>query len=330
MDISEFIPSAASYQAQAAHLISKFFETNELTTQQECDEHASSIADQVVSPTTLQGQKSYTVVAADESMVIQFRPPDCPLEVPDMDMGRMTYGRRFVPACVFRESWRGLFVYVMDAIQGEAFAIVRQDLYTKENKHILSSTMSDYFAFFAVSWTNRPATPPDVDIRQIYQEYDSRLSALSDTVPPKFYSKLNTARNQLWRIFDPSHPIVFNHGNLTDTNVHVDKTTGRITGVIDWSGSRLGPFGTSLYGVDIALGIQSMNEWHWHPNHVELRKQFWETLSNIVGPLGDDQISTMKIARSVGLFLTFGYCNGVPVEDDDSRLVYLDAFLGVE
>ncbi|KAK6514250.1 hypothetical protein TWF506_008648 [Arthrobotrys conoides] len=328
MDISEFIPSAASYQAQTANLIRKFFDTNEITTQQECDEHASGIADQVVSPTALQGQKSYTVIAADESMVIQFRPPDCLLDVADVDIARMTYGRRFVPACVFRESWRGLFVYVMDSIQGEAFAIARQDLYTKENKHILFSTISDYSTFFAVSWTNRPTTPPD--IKQIYQDYDSRLAALNDTVPPKFYSKLNTARNQLWRIFDPSHPIVLNHSGLTDTNVHVDKTTGRITGVIDWSGSCLGPFGTSLYGVDMALGFQSVNEWHWHPNHHELRKQFWESLSNIVGPLTDDQISTIKIARAVGLFLTFGYSNGVLVEDDDSRLMYLDVLLGME
>ncbi|KAK6339593.1 hypothetical protein TWF718_008989 [Orbilia javanica] len=295
MDILQFIPSQASYQAQAAHYITKFFETNELTTQQECDEHASSISDQPVSPTTIQGQNSYTVVAADGSMLIQFRPPNCPIDIPGLDNARTTYGRRFVPACVFRESWRGLFVYAMDGVQA--------------------------------SWTNRPISP---DVRQIYQSYDSRLAALTDTLPPKFYSKLNTARNQLWRIFDPSHPIVLNHPGLTDTNIHVDPTTGRITGVMDWSNPSLGPFGLSIWGVDVALGIQSINEWHWHPDHIELRRQFWETLSGAAGPLGDDQVSTAKVARAVGIFLTFGYCNGVPVEDDDSRLVYLDALLGVE
>ncbi|KAK6513359.1 hypothetical protein TWF281_004988 [Arthrobotrys megalospora] len=327
MEITQLIPSAASYQAQAAYQISKFFETNELTTQQECDEHAAGIAGQAVSPTTMQGQTSYTVMAADCSMVVQFRPPDRPLDIPDLDTARTVYGRRFVPACVFRGSWRGLFIYTMDAIQGDAFAMTRQNLFASENKYILSSTISDYSAVFGASWTNRSATP---DLKQIYHDYDARLAKLGDTLPARFYSKLNTARNQLWRIFDGVHPIVLNHAGLTENNVHIDATTGRITGVVDWPGASLGPFGVSLWSVDIALGIQSVNEWHWHPAHSELRQQFWETLSNTIGPLTDEQIATIKIGRAVGLFLAFGFCKGVPVEDDDSGLACLDALLAVE
>ena len=69
-----------------------------------------------------------------------------------------------------------------------------------------------------------------------------------------------------------STPIFPHHAGPTDTNVHVDATTGGITGVVDRSNPSLSPFGTSSYGMDIALGIQSTNEWHCHPYHIELRK----------------------------------------------------------
>ncbi|KAK6507263.1 hypothetical protein TWF481_005711 [Arthrobotrys musiformis] len=325
--ISQFAPIPSSFEAQTAHHITKFFETNEITTQQECDEHAAVIAERSVSPTTLQGQKSYTVVAADESMLVQFRPPNCPLDVASFEAARAIYGRRFVPACVFRESWRGLFVYVMDFIQSDALAIARRVLFVKTNKHILSSTLSDLSAFFAISYTNR-SDSTTTDIKRLYHTYDSRLAALNDTLPPKLYSKLNTARNQLWRIFDPSHPIVLNHAGLTDTNIHIDTETGRITGIIDWSDSSSGPFGISIWGVDIVLAIPSGDKWHWHPDHVALRRQFWETLSSSI-LLTNEEVATVKIARVVGLFLAFGYCKGVLVEDD-TRMMYLDAMLGVE
>ncbi|KAK6332520.1 hypothetical protein TWF730_004183 [Orbilia blumenaviensis] len=328
MEIAQYIPSPASYHAQAAHHITKFFEINELTTQQECDEHAAAIAEQAVSPTAIQGQSSYTVIAADGSIAVQFRPPNQPLDLTSLDSAKTIYGRRFVPACVFCESWRGLFVYTMDALQGDAFAIARQTLYTTENKHILSSTISDYSAFFAASWTNRSSPPPEV--KQIYHDYDDRLASLTDTLPPKFYAKLNAARNQLWRIFDRTHPIVLNHPGLSDLNVHIDTTNGRITGVVDWAGALTAPFGISTWGVDIALGVPSVNEWHWHPDHQELRQYFWQTLFSAIGPLSGDEITTIKVGRTVGIFLAFGYCKGVPVEDDDLKVACLDALLAVE
>jgi hypothetical protein len=50
-------------------------------------------------------------------------------------------------------------------------------------------------------------------------------------------------------------PLVPNHIDLPENDIHVGPQTGGLTGVVDWVGAQVGPFGMSLGGVENILGI---------------------------------------------------------------------------
>lgn len=156
------------------------------------------------------------------------------------------------------------------------------------------------------------------------------LTTLTKILPERFYAKLNEAITNLPKLFNDGWPTVFSHTELTEDNVHVDPNTGHITGVVDWLDADVRPFGLSLWALDTIIGVQTPSQWHWHRHHAGLRQQFWNAFIAAVGPLTDDQITTIKLGRMVGIFLEFPVELG-PVEyEDDCRVVFLDTLLGVE
>jgi hypothetical protein len=124
--------------------------------------------------------------------------------------------------------------------------------------------------------------------------------------------------------------MVLDHIGPTENNVYVDSNSGRITGLVGWLDAPVNPFGLSLWGLDSILGIQTNSGWHWHLYHAELRQQFWDAFTAAVGPLTDNQIMTIKLARIIGIFLRFPADLGPVKYEDDSRVEFLDGLLGVE
>ena len=52
-------------------------------------------------------------------------------------------------------------------------------------------------------------------------------------MPNSLHSTINKVRQNLSLIFRPGFPVVVQHDDLLENNVHVDEATGHITGVVD-------------------------------------------------------------------------------------------------
>jgi aminoglycoside phosphotransferase (APT) family kinase protein len=48
---------------------------------------------------------------------------------------------------------------------------------------------------------------------------------------------------------------VLQHDDLLENNFYVEEATGYITGIVDWANAKVAPYGISLSGLEIVLGI---------------------------------------------------------------------------
>lgn len=172
------------------------------------------------------------------------------------------------------------------------------------------------------------------DRGQLLQHYSSQLHRLREGLPDRFHATLDTLIPQLPNIFDQNWPLVPNHTDLLENNIHVDPDTGVIVGICDWRDAEISPFGMSLGGLETMLGVRTMNEhgWSYFSNQSELREQFWTTFYRYLGETSDAQKQCIEAARLTGLFLANGfvqdeYGNMVPAAEDSLDLRYLGAVI---
>jgi Ser/Thr protein kinase RdoA (MazF antagonist) len=87
----------------------------------------------------------------------------------------------------------------------------------------------DSYRFFASAWINKPAytlePPPG-----LLGEYSKILDEVSPDLPAQLQAKLDDVRQELPRLFRSSYPMVLQHDDLLENNIHVDEATGHITG----------------------------------------------------------------------------------------------------
>jgi Phosphotransferase enzyme family len=171
-------------------------------------------------------------------------------------------------------------------------------------------------SFFAAAWNNRPTVEQSLGL---LDEYYDILDQVSQGLPEQLQAKLGEVRQELPLLFRPDYPMAFQHDDLLENNIHVDETTGHITGIVDWSDGIIAPFGVSLIGLETLLGVQTMTKWHFHPNHLSLRKHFWRTFFLEVGSISEKDHHSIEVARLFGLFRTHGF------EEKDQAIVYLEA-----
>jgi hypothetical protein len=87
----------------------------------------------------------------------------------------------------------------------------------------------DSYRFFASAWINKPAhtlEPPS----GLLGEYYNILDEVSLDLPAQLQAKLDDIRQELPRLFQSSYPLVLQHDDLLENNIHVDEATGHITG----------------------------------------------------------------------------------------------------
>lgn len=87
----------------------------------------------------------------------------------------------------------------------------------------------DSYRFFASAWINKPAhtlEPP----QGLLDEYSKILNEVSPHLPAQLQAKLGYVRKELPRLFRSSYPMVLQHDDLLENNIHVDEATGHITG----------------------------------------------------------------------------------------------------
>ena len=151
MDISQYIPDSASYQALSSYQTDKFFNTHQSVSRKDCGDYATTIAGGAIRPTAIQGGSSYTVMAADGSKVIQFRSPQSPMNIEYLDLARDTYGAEFIPACRYLGLLGQTHVYVLDTVAGDALALALKQLFLPGNSHLLVVAIQDYAEYASLS-----------------------------------------------------------------------------------------------------------------------------------------------------------------------------------
>ncbi|UPK91157.1 hypothetical protein LCI18_002092 [Fusarium solani-melongenae] len=111
-----------------------------------------------------------------------------------------------------------------------------------------------YGDFVPESWINKSARtlepPPG-----LLGEYFKILDEVSPGLPAQLQATLDDVRQELPRLFQSSYPMVLQHDDLLENNIHVDEATGHITGIIDWADAKIAPFGVSLANMEVVLAF---------------------------------------------------------------------------
>lgn len=117
-------------------------------------------------------------------------------------------------------------------------------------------------------------------------------------------------------------------------NILVDPCNGNITGVVDWPGASIQPFGFALYALENALGSMGSDGWKSFDNADYLRDAFWRTFREQTG-LSEYQERYVKLAGKAGILIRYGtaydssgflgIAGARDPESEDFR--YLDALL---
>jgi len=332
MDIIQYAAKPESYDRLSASQIWNFFQKHEAITKDECDRLAAHLLNSPVSPTPVQGATSYTIAADQAPKVVQFRTKELDAEL--IELARQSY-RGFVPSCEARGMFETAHVYVWDFVRGSAFCRVRHQLLALGTEQRLQQTVQDFARcvelsptylscflinqkkkknrFFASAWINRPAVkqPPG-----LFDEYSQSLDRLSQSLPERFHPKLDEVRQGLPLLFRSEYPMVVQHDDLLENNIHVDEATGRITGIVDWHDAIIALFGVSIAGLETVLGIQTGTSWHLHHSHVSFREQFWDTFYGETGGFSEADRRSVEIARLFGLFRSHG--------PEENAAAYLD------
>lgn len=165
----------------------------------------------------------------------------------------------------------------------------------------------------------------------LLSEYLSELTQLRTGLPERFRPTLEYLISMLPSLLAANWPLVPNHTDLLENNIHVSKETGRLMGICDWKDTTIGPFGMSLGGLETMLGKRTMSKgWCYHSKQQELRDMFWETLYQTMGGVSGEQKTLIDVARLVGLFLDNGFEWNldevkVPASEGNDDLCYLEA-----
>ncbi|KAI1308062.1 hypothetical protein F5Y03DRAFT_351020 [Xylaria venustula] len=308
MDIAKYAVGPQSYDILSRAQISTFFASNPSVTRNQCDDLAAALLGGPVAATPIQGGNSYTVKREEACKVVQFRSSQ--LDMAKYGLAQQTYFN-FVPQCVYHGVLGALHIYVCDRVSGTAFCRLRQQMFGSKTgvDNRLRQTIQDFAKFFALAWNNRQTLelPPGLQ-----HEYIASIDKLSPTLPDNLRPIIDTVKQDLHILFRPDFPIALQHGDLLENNIHVEESSGHISGVVDWHDAFIAPFGLSLGGMEIFLGVQTHKNWHLHPSHLYLRQQFWDTFYSMIGQVSELDRRSIEVARLMGLLRAHGFeRNGV-------------------
>jgi len=124
--------------------------------------------------------------------------------------------------------------------------------------------------------------------------------------------------NSLPMLFSQEYPQVLTHGDLSRTNILVNKDTYEITGIVDWSLAAVLPFGMELDCLLLTTGYMSRSGWHDYACHLKLHTAFWEEFwaaSGIENMHWEKVRAMAELAAKIGAILRYAFqrnANGSP------------------
>jgi hypothetical protein len=121
-----------------------FSKTGASTTRTQCDEFTRTTFGGPVEPVAAQGVCSYTVAAANNTIIVQFREPDSPLDTEMLETVQTVY-QDFVTPCRFHGtigSAPALLIYSMDMLPGDNYSNISLSLSDDDLTHQLATVRS--------------------------------------------------------------------------------------------------------------------------------------------------------------------------------------------
>lgn len=144
-----------------------------------------------------------------------------------------------------------------------------------------------------------------INTSAISTECHDRFEYLADTLPTRFLPAIAEVQAALPALLDGRYPVVLTHGDLNEMNILVDPGSGNITGVVDWPGASIQPFGFALYALENALGSMTSDGWKWFDDADDLRDAFWRAFMRWTG-LSEPQTKLIKLAGKAGILVRYG------------------------
>ncbi|KAK7913909.1 hypothetical protein PG985_011612 [Apiospora marii] len=260
-------------------------------TQSDCDTKAVVLVGTPLTPVLIQGQFSYTVVAGQaRAHIVQFRAAQSKLDMDIMDLA-VAIHPDFAPRCSYHgrigDDASPLHIYVMDKREGMCSFKSRDSSVEGASAFAARQfqTVRDLARLFAEAWKNPQQVTPAA-VEKMQQNIDNDLKRLADSLPDRFLATVKQVRAGLPALF-ALLPFVLNHGDLSETNILVDKHDDRITGIIDWAEADVSPFGLSLWGLESLLGNGRKGKFHFYDNAEQLRDEFWRIFEAEIGTAAD-------------------------------------------
>ncbi|KAL7948639.1 hypothetical protein V8C42DRAFT_363113 [Trichoderma barbatum] len=273
-----------------------FSDVGACTTRSQCDAFAIETFGGPIIPTTPQGLSSYSVSAANGTVLVQFKDAASPINTELLDTVQTIHADVVVWVQTLGDGW---------LIGG----------------------------FFAQSWSSGKSLELELD-SAVFQDYCSSFESLTNSLPTAFHDTASHVQRYLPEIFSRKYPLVITHGDIREANVLADPETGEITGIIDWAEAGVLPFGFSLYGLDHFLGYMMLTGWVLYENAKLLRDEFWKVFCEMAGGVSESEMKLIMVARTAGLLLRYGSKRPgrkgvVGVEGSEITLKILEALVPV-
>lgn len=187
----------------------------------------------------------------------------------------------------------------------------------------------------ALSWKAPQRVSPEYR-RRLREIYVTDLELLVNSLPSRVQHTLKTCINAIDDIL--SLPMVLLHRDFGPCNIIVDEATCHLVGVINWVEAEVCPFGLNLHSLWFLFGkLHLSNGWTRYGDYHTLQDIFWERFKEGIGGLSSHQLQTIKLARALGLLLSFGFTSRlankpkpVPITDDEQgryNMMLLDGLL---
>lgn len=318
--------------------IDKFFLRSGLSTEdrRDCDAYVrQNFPDVEISIAPCQGFCSYTLFVGKMD-VVQFRPEDYKLDLHITSAARTVYGC-FAPNTVYlgKMPRSALFVYSMGRLTGVSYKDFRVLAASSQTPGEVAPCRQRLVADVAVllsrSWHRRAHC--DAPRGKVGMSLRPRLESLCMHLPSRYRPIAQHVLQHLPSI--DSLPWVLTHGDLVSSNIMLDPSTGRLTGLVDWAEAEVLPFGTCLYGLEELLGEMTPQGFVYLEDATRLRRIFWHKLLLMIPELSSvSGLRNVHLARQLGVLLWHGFAwdngliNRVVQEGRDTEEIrYLEAFL---
>ena len=259
-----------------------------------------------------QGFHSYTLACPENNQIIQFRLKE--LDLKFIDEAQKIY-TDLVSSVTYHNGFK-LPVYTMDIVPGvahcwqepprTAFPLERELKTVTDLAKLIAA--SSHFPHPSTDCKEESKTKSaNATFKRL--EQNSSLKAIA----PEVYAEVTSIAAKLHLL--RNLPLVLSHPDLVGLNVFVDRTTGAITGVIDFDGAEIEALGISIFTL-YEWFIGSMEKRHWSPYDMPageahggktvcqvLESAFWETfwasVSREVNK--EDSKEALSVALRVGI-----------------------------